>query len=92
MVTCFDLCRQSNVVGTKAYLITFSSLLNAVEVYLCKVVWLWVLQVTRMVVSTYQAASGAGAAAMEELELQTREVIIVLFFNFSFSVICICIN
>lgn len=27
-----------------------------------------------MVVSTYQAASGAGAAAMEELELQTREV------------------
>lgn len=29
-----------------------------------------------MVVSTYQAASGAGAAAMEELELQTREVFI----------------
>lgn len=28
-----------------------------------------------MVVSTYQAASGAGAAAMEELELQTREVL-----------------
>ena len=27
-----------------------------------------------MVVSTYQAASGAGAAAMEELEQQTREV------------------
>lgn len=35
------------------------------------------LQVTRMVVSTYQAASGAGAAAMEELELQTREVSII---------------
>jgi aspartate-semialdehyde dehydrogenase len=34
--------------------------------------WMW--QVQRMVVSTYQAASGAGAAAMEELELQTREV------------------
>lgn len=34
----------------------------------------WVLKVQRMVVSTYQAASGAGAAAMEELELQTREV------------------
>jgi len=33
------------------------------------------LQVLRMVVSTYQAASGAGAAAMEELELQTREVL-----------------
>lgn len=33
------------------------------------------LQVVRMVVSTYQAASGAGAAAMEELELQTREVV-----------------
>lgn len=31
-------------------------------------------QVKRMVVSTYQAASGAGAAAMAELELQTREV------------------
>ncbi|KAF6150215.1 hypothetical protein GIB67_000089 [Kingdonia uniflora] len=30
-------------------------------------------KVIRMVVSTYQAASGAGAAAMEELELQTRE-------------------
>lgn len=29
-------------------------------------------KVIRMVVSTYQAASGAGAAAMEELELQTR--------------------
>ncbi|XP_042985941.1 aspartate-semialdehyde dehydrogenase isoform X2 [Carya illinoinensis] len=32
-------------------------------------------KVQRMVVSTYQAASGAGAAAMEELELQTREVL-----------------
>ncbi|KAA8529772.1 hypothetical protein F0562_034128 [Nyssa sinensis] len=32
-------------------------------------------QVLRMVVSTYQAASGAGAAAMEELEQQTREVL-----------------
>lgn len=31
-------------------------------------------QVKRMVVSTYQAASGAGAAAMRELELQTHEV------------------
>ncbi|KAF3568423.1 hypothetical protein DY000_02015995 [Brassica cretica] len=29
----------------------------------------------RMVVSTYQAASGAGAAAMEELMLQTRELV-----------------
>ncbi|KAD1969852.1 hypothetical protein E3N88_42083 [Mikania micrantha] len=33
------------------------------------------IAVLRMVVSTYQAASGAGAAAMEELELQTREVL-----------------
>ncbi|XP_028113581.1 uncharacterized protein LOC114311650 [Camellia sinensis] len=33
------------------------------------------MQVLRMVVSTYQAASGAGAAAMEELEQQTREVL-----------------
>lgn len=33
-----------------------------------------VLQVVRMVVSTYQAASGAGAAAMRELEQQTHEV------------------
>lgn len=32
-----------------------------------------------MVVSTYQAASGAGAAAMEELALQTREVFAFLF-------------
>ncbi|PKU85166.1 uncharacterized protein LOC110106358 [Dendrobium catenatum] len=32
-------------------------------------------KVVRMVVSTYQAASGAGAAAMEELKLQTREVL-----------------
>lgn len=32
-------------------------------------------KVTRMVVSTYQAASGAGAAAMEELLQQTREVL-----------------
>ncbi|XP_029124195.1 uncharacterized protein [Elaeis guineensis] len=32
-------------------------------------------KVVRMVVSTYQAASGAGAAAMEELEKQTREVL-----------------
>ena len=31
--------------------------------------------VTRMVVSTYQAASGAGAAAMRELEQQTREAL-----------------
>ncbi len=31
--------------------------------------------VERMVVSTYQAASGAGAAAMSELEQQTREVL-----------------
>lgn len=30
---------------------------------------------TRLVVSTYQAASGAGAAAMAELEQQTREVL-----------------
>ncbi|KDD74373.1 semialdehyde dehydrogenase, partial [Helicosporidium sp. ATCC 50920] len=31
--------------------------------------------VRRMVVSTYQAASGAGQAAMDELELQTRQVL-----------------
>ena len=31
--------------------------------------------VKRMVVSTYQAASGAGAAAMKELETQTKEVL-----------------
>ena len=40
-----------------------------------------------MVVSTYQAASGAGAAAMEELEQQTREVfncaILISFLLFS---------
>ncbi|CAD6206744.1 unnamed protein product [Miscanthus lutarioriparius] len=32
-------------------------------------------KVLRMVVSTYQAESGAGAAAMEELKLQTQEVL-----------------
>ncbi|KAL5553260.1 hypothetical protein UlMin_040661 [Ulmus minor] len=32
-------------------------------------------KVVRMVVSTYQAASGAGAAAMRELEQQTHEVL-----------------
>ncbi len=31
--------------------------------------------IRRMVISTYQAASGAGAAAMRELEQQTREVL-----------------
>eukprot|EP00897_Mesotaenium_endlicherianum_P006154 jgi/Mesen1/5567/ME000280S04672 len=36
-------------------------------------------KVKRMVVSTYQAASGAGAAAMAELELQTREYAFNLF-------------
>lgn len=36
-------------------------------------------QVLRMVVSTYQAASGAGAAAMEELKLQTKEVQFLFF-------------
>ena len=33
-----------------------------------------VVGVSSMVVSTYQAASGAGAAAMEELKTQTKEV------------------
>jgi aspartate-semialdehyde dehydrogenase len=32
-------------------------------------------KVKRMIVSTYQAASGAGAAAMEELKEQTRDVL-----------------
>jgi aspartate-semialdehyde dehydrogenase len=32
-------------------------------------------KVKRMIVSTYQAASGAGAAAMEELKDQTRDVL-----------------
>ncbi len=32
-------------------------------------------RIKRMVVSTYQSASGAGAAAMAELELQTKEVL-----------------
>lgn len=34
-----------------------------------------VAKVKRMIVSTYQAASGAGAAAMEELREQTRDVL-----------------
>ncbi len=32
-------------------------------------------RIRRMVVSTYQSASGAGAAAMAELEIQTREIL-----------------
>lgn len=40
-----------------------------------------------MVVSTYQAASGAGAAAMEELELQTREVFSLSTSSYSFKLI-----
>nr|QKY14838.1 aspartate semialdehyde dehydrogenase (DHAS) [Polytomella parva] len=34
-----------------------------------------IAKVNRMVVSTYQAASGAGAAAMEELRQQTRDIL-----------------
>lgn len=46
----------------------------------------YAFQVVRMVVSTYQAASGAGAAAMEELKLQTREVFAFVFmYTFCFS-------
>lgn len=41
-------------------------------------------QVKRMVVSTYQAASGAGAAAMRELELQTKEVSFLLYHSHCF--------
>ena len=44
-------------------------------------------KVKRMVVSTYQAASGAGQAAMEELELQTREVLD----GERLVVLCLCI-
>jgi aspartate-semialdehyde dehydrogenase len=32
-------------------------------------------RIRRMIVSTYQSASGAGAAAMAELEIQTREIL-----------------
>ncbi|CAI0459322.1 unnamed protein product [Linum tenue] len=45
-------------------------------------------KVLRMVVSTYQAASGAGAAAMEELELQTREV----FLHLSILIYILCVQ
>lgn len=48
----------------------------------------YAVQVTRMVVSTYQAASGAGAAAMEELELQTREVFHFLCYDLIYQPIC----
>ncbi len=43
--------------------------------FLCMFYSLPAAKVKRMVVSTYQAASGAGQAAMEELEQQTREVL-----------------
>ena len=42
-----------------------------------------------MVVSTYQAASGAGAAAMEELVQQTREVFFFFFINIYNNFDCI---
>jgi aspartate-semialdehyde dehydrogenase len=46
-------------------------------------------QVKRMVVSTYQAASGAGAAAMRELELQTHEVSFIFSFSMSWLLILV---
>jgi len=50
---------------------------NCSAIILCMAVWpLHRLNpVRRLVVSTYQAASGAGAAAMEELRTQTEEVL-----------------
>jgi aspartate-semialdehyde dehydrogenase len=46
-------------------------------------------QVLRMIVSTYQAASGAGAAAMEELKLQTQEVHLFSTFVACSSSVCL---
>lgn len=43
-----------------------------------------------MVVSTYQAASGAGAAAMEELELQTREVCLLYLHSLLLALFIFC--
>lgn len=49
-----------------------------------------------MVVSTYQAASGAGAAAMRELEQQTHEVPPLLHMSYLESglvlIHCLCLN
>ncbi len=50
-----------------------------------------------MVISTYQAASGAGQAAMDELELQTSEVlqgkkeITKNIFPFQVHPLCLCL-
>ena len=50
---------------------------NCSAIILCMAVWPLhrVNPIRRIVVSTYQAASGAGAAAMEELRTQTAEVL-----------------
>ena len=49
-----------------------------------------------MVISTYQAASGAGQAAMDELELQTSEVlqgkeVTKNIFPFQVRPLCLCL-
>ena len=49
-----------------------------------------------MVISTYQAASGAGQAAMDELELQTSEVlqgkeVTKHIFPFQVEPLCLCL-
>ena len=49
-----------------------------------------------MVISTYQAASGAGQAAMDELELQTSEVlqgkeVTKNIFPFQVDPLCLCL-
>ncbi len=49
-----------------------------------------------MVISTYQAASGAGQAAMDELELQTSEVlqgkeVTKNIFPFQVHTLCLCL-
>ena len=50
---------------------------NCSTIIMDVVVWplYQMMRVRRIVVSTYQAVSGAGARAMEELDMQTREVL-----------------
>jgi aspartate-semialdehyde dehydrogenase len=50
---------------------------NCCAAILCVAVWplYRISRIKRMVIATYQSASGAGAAAMAELETQTREIL-----------------
>ncbi len=76
---------------THTCVVTHTCMVISGDPYLCVT-----LQVKRMVISTYQAASGAGQAAMDELELQTSEVlqgkeVTKNIFPFQVHLLCLCL-